>query len=109
MQAALLCYTRRVPIANSQRGAWMKVLKNSLSPARTKGEGSRWGVAFAAVLAMLVGVAITANGQAPRTMVIRPGRVLNVRTRDLRANQVSEIEGDKMPQITPPIEVTERS
>src|SRR5260370_27340744 len=106
MQAALLCYTRRVPIANSQRGAWMKVLKNSLSPARTKGEGSRWGVAFAAVLAMLVGVALTANAQAPRRVVIRARHVLNVRTGELRANQAILIDGDNIAQIAPSSQVT---
>jgi len=108
MQAALLCYTRRVPIANSQRGVRMKVLKNSLSHARTRREISRWEVAFAAVLATLIGITSTASAQAPapKRTVIRAGRVLNVRTGELRANQAIVIEGDKIARIAPSSEVT---
>ena len=106
MRAALLCYTRRVPIPKSQRGAGVKVLKNSLSPSRAGREISRWGVASAAVLATLAGMAITASAQAPKRTVIRAGRVLNVRTGELRANQAIVIEGDKISQIAPSSEVT---
>jgi len=106
MRAALLCYTRRVPIPKSQRGAGVKVLKNSLSPSRAGREISRWGVASAAVLATLAGMAITASAQAPKRTVIRAGRVLNVRTGELRANQAIVIEGDKIAQIAPTSEVT---
>lgn len=84
----------------------MKVLKNSLSHAIAWGEISRWGVAFAAVLAILAGMAITATAQAPKRTVIRAGRVLNVRTGELKTNQAIVIEGDKIAQIAPSSQVT---
>jgi len=86
----------------------MKVLNNSLLPARTRGGISRWGVAFAALLTTLAGLVITARvqAQAPKRTVIRAGRVLNVRTGELRANQAIVIEGDKIAQIAPSSEVT---
>src|SRR6266849_868458 len=86
----------------------MKVLNNSLLPARTRGGISRWGVAFAALLTTLAGLVITARvqAQAPKRTVIRAGQVLNVRTGELRANQAIVIEGDKIAQIAPSSEVT---
>jgi imidazolonepropionase-like amidohydrolase len=106
LQAALLCYTRRVPIANLQRGVLMKALKNSFARV-SAGEISRWG-GIAVVLAAL---ACTASAQAPasKRTVIRAGRVLNVRTGELRANQAMVIEGDKIAQIAPSSEVTAAS
>src|SRR5467141_1867032 len=85
----------------------MNGLKNSLLPAGTRREIRRWGVVFAVVLATLAGTAITASAQspAPRRTVIRAGRVLNVRTGELRANQAIVIEGDKIAQIAPSSEV----
>src|SRR5258708_37776839 len=108
MEPGLLCYTRRVPKANLQRGAWMNVLKNAWSHARAGREINRWGVAIAVVLTTLAGMAITASAQAPapKRTVIRAGRVLNVRTGELRANQAIVIEGDKIAQIAPSSEVT---
>src|SRR5438309_6116056 len=108
MVAALFCYTRRAPIANSQRGAWMKALKYSASLARTKRKISRWGAAFAVVLVILAGMVATAGaqGQAPKRTVIRAGRVLNVRTGELKANQAIVIEGDKIAKIAPSSDVT---
>src|SRR5438445_8738325 len=107
MVAALFCYTRRAPIANSQRGAWMKALKYSPSLARTNRKISRWGAAFAVVLVILAGMVATAGaqGQAPKRTVIRAGRVLNVRTGELRGNQSIVIEGDKISQIAPSSDV----
>src|SRR5260370_39046953 len=110
MHAASLCYTRRVPKANSQRGAWMNVLKNAWSHARAGRQINRWGVAIAAVLATLIGITSAASGQAPapapKRTEVRAGRVLNVRTGELRANQAIVIEGDKIAQIAPSSEVT---
>jgi imidazolonepropionase-like amidohydrolase len=89
----------------------MKGLKNSLSPASAGREIRRWGVAFAFALVMLAGLAITTSAQAPapKRTVIRAGRVLNVRTGELRANQAIVIEGDKIAQIAPSSEVTAAS
>jgi len=85
----------------------MKELKNSWSRARTGREISRWVVALALILATLDGMAITTNAQAPvpKRTVIRAGRVLNVRTGELRTNQAIVIEGDKISQIAPSSEV----
>jgi imidazolonepropionase-like amidohydrolase len=107
MYAALLCYTRRVPKANSQRGVWMKDLGISISRARAQRKISQWGAAIVAALATLFGMAITASAQAPtpKRTVIHVGRVLNVRTGELRSNQTIVIEGDKISQIAPSNEV----
>jgi len=107
MQAALLCYTRHVPKANSQRGAWMNVLKNVISRVRTTREIGRWKIAACVVLAMIALMAITASAQAPapKRTVIRAGRVLNVRTGELRTNQAIVIEGDKIARIAPSSEI----
>src|SRR5437773_10772059 len=85
----------------------MKLFKHSKSYARTSPEISRWGAGFVAILMILAGMAITtvAQGQAPKRTVIRAGRVLNVRTGELRANQAIVIEGDKISQIWPYAEV----
>src|SRR3981189_1528415 len=108
MQTALLCYTRRVPKANSQRGAWMNGLKNSLLPVGARRGIRGWGVVIAVVFATLTGTAITASAQAPtpKRTVIRAGRVLNVRTGELRANQAIVIEGKNLTQTAPCGEVT---
>src|SRR2546427_2698600 len=109
MRTALLCYTRPVPKANSKRRAWMKALKDSLSPARAGLDVRRWGVAFAFALVTLAGLAITTSAQAPKRTVIRAGRVLNVRTGELRTNQAIAIEGDKIAQIAAASEITAAS
>src|SRR5260370_21821589 len=101
MHAALLCYTRRVPIANLQRGVLMKTLKSASSRARARREINRRGVLVAMVLAALAGTAITASAQAPapKRTGIRAGRGLNVRTGELRADQAIVIEDDKIARI----------
>src|SRR6202165_2417381 len=83
-------------------------LKNSSLPVGARREIRGWGVTFAVVLATLAGTAITVSAQAPapKRTVIRAGRVLNVRTGELRANQAIVIEGDKIAQIAPSGEVT---
>jgi len=86
----------------------MNVLKNASSHARAGREINRWGVAIAAVLATLIAMTTTVSAQAPapKRTVIRAGRVLNVRTGELRTNQAIVIEGDKIARIAPSSEVT---
>ena len=86
----------------------MKALKDSLSPARAGLDVRRWGVAFAFALVALTGMATTSSAQlpSPKRTVIRAGRVLNVRTGELRANQAIVVEGDKIAQIAPSSEIT---
>src|SRR5260370_336568 len=107
MYAVLFCYTRRAPKANSQRGAWMKVFTYSRSLARAGREISRWGTAMATILVILAGMTASAGAQAPapKRTVIRAGRVLNVRTGELRSHQAIVIEGEKISQIAPSGEV----
>jgi imidazolonepropionase-like amidohydrolase len=84
----------------------MKDLKNLMPRARAVREISRWGMALAVMLATMAAMAITASAQAPKRTVIRAGRVLNVRTGELRANQAIVIEADRIAQIAPSSEVT---
>jgi len=85
----------------------MKLFKHSRSYARTRRRISRWGTNFAAIVAIFAGIAFTASAQAPasKRTVIRAGRVLNVRTGELRGNQSIVIEGEKISQIAPSAEV----
>jgi imidazolonepropionase-like amidohydrolase len=107
MQAVLLCYTRRVLKANSQRGDWMKVLKNLLSRRGARQEISAWGLVIAGVMAIFAGMAVTAGAQAPaaKRTVIRAGRLLDVRTGELRTNQAIVVEDEKIAQIRSASEV----
>src|SRR5260370_36217959 len=81
----------------------MKALKNLMPcPKRTRGI-DQWGMAVAGIVAILAGTASTARAQAPapKKTIIRAGRVLNVRTGELKANQAIVIEGDKIALIAP--------
>src|SRR2546430_1360575 len=85
----------------------MKLFKRSKSYTRTNRKISRWEATVALIAVSFVGMAITATAQAPasKRTVIRAGRVLNVRTGELRANQALVIEGDKISQIAPSTDV----
>src|SRR5436309_7949617 len=85
----------------------MKLFKHSRSYARTRRRISRWGTDFAAIVAIFAGIAFTASAQAPasKRTVIRAGRVLNVRTGQMRAKQAIVIEGEKIAQIVAASEV----
>ncbi len=85
----------------------MKGFKNLMSCSKgTRGIG-QWGMAIAGILTILAGTAITASAQAPasKKTIIRAGRMLNVRTGELKANQAIVIEGDKIMQIAPSSEI----
>jgi imidazolonepropionase-like amidohydrolase len=86
----------------------MNALKNLMLRAGAVRQISRRGIATATVLIALAAMAITANAQAPvpKRTVIRAGRVLNVRTGELKANQAIVIEADKIVKIAPSSEVT---
>jgi imidazolonepropionase-like amidohydrolase len=66
-----------------------------------------WRVAFALFFGLLlsVGGAVRAQSAAAKRTVIHPGRVLDVRTGELRTNQAIVIEGEKIAQIGPASEV----
>jgi len=63
---------------------------------------------IAAILAASAGMAITVSAQAPavKRTILRAGRVLNVHTGELKANQAIVIEGDKIAKVAPSSEVT---
>jgi imidazolonepropionase-like amidohydrolase len=86
----------------------MKVSKNLMSHSKRTREISQWGMAIVGILAILAGTASMASAQAPapKKTIIRAGRVLNVRTGELKANQAIVIEGDKIARIAPSSEVT---
>jgi imidazolonepropionase-like amidohydrolase len=81
----------------------MKVLQESLPRTGAERKISKLGMAIAVTLAMLAGWANPAGAQEqkPKRTVIRAGRVLDVRTGQLRANQAIVIDGDKIAQIVP--------
>ena len=83
----------------------MKGSKNLMPRARAGREIRRWGLALTVVLATVAGTVVTASAQAPKRTVLRAGRVLDVRTGELRANQAIVIEGDKIAQIAPSSDV----
>jgi imidazolonepropionase-like amidohydrolase len=101
-----LCYTRRVRFAKFQRGVLMRNLK--ITNASTLNMGaSRCGALLAVLLAAVFSVVGTAHaqGQAAKRTVIRPGRLLDVRTGELRTNQAIVVEGEKIVQVGPATEV----
>jgi imidazolonepropionase-like amidohydrolase len=85
----------------------MNALKNLMLRAGVVREISRGGITLLMVLVALAGTAITASAQAPavKRTVIRAGRVLNVRTGELKANQAIVIEGDKIAKMASSSEV----
>jgi len=85
----------------------MKLLQNSPSLAEAARKTKRLLVFFGVALFLLAGMAtsIRAQAPAPKRTVVHPGRVLNVRTGELRANQAIVIEGDKIVRIAAASEV----
>jgi imidazolonepropionase-like amidohydrolase len=86
----------------------MSVPQNSLPQASAIRKIKTFGIAIAVTLATLAGMVAPTRAQAPaaKRAVIRAGRVLDVRTGALRANQAIVIVGDKITQIAPAAEVT---
>jgi imidazolonepropionase-like amidohydrolase len=85
----------------------MRILETVAAPAgNARGLRSR-GALLVLFFAMLLALAAPASAQAPagKRTIIRPGRVLDVRTGELRPNQAILIEGDKIAQVGPAGEV----
>src|SRR5260370_26828874 len=103
MQPALLCYTRRVPKVNLQRGAWMNVLKNASSHARAGREINRWGVAIAAGMPKLLATPTTliAQAQPPENPGDHPRLGLNIRTGEFPTNPGIEPERETIGRLAP--------
>src|SRR6266536_2248215 len=81
----------------------MTALQNTLSAEKMTRMTTWLCAVIAVVLAVLAGTPATtrAQAQAPKRTVIRPGRILDVRTGELRANQAVVIEGEKITQVAP--------
>jgi imidazolonepropionase-like amidohydrolase len=85
----------------------MRILKIAMASAsRTFRRGRCWAL-LAMFLAAILGIAgrASAQGQAVKRTVIRPGHLLDVRTGELRAGQAILIEGEKIVQVGPASEV----
>jgi imidazolonepropionase-like amidohydrolase len=85
----------------------MSAVRNSVTLPNVLGRTWWWKVFVVLFLATQLGVAESAVAQAtaPKRTVIRAGRVLDVRTGQLHANQAIVIESDKITQIAPSSEV----
>src|SRR6266700_250989 len=85
----------------------MTALQNPLSAEKMTRMTTWLCAIIAVVLAVLAGTPATtrAQAQAPKRTVIRPGRILDVRTGELRANQAVVIEGEKITQVAPSSEL----
>src|SRR5712692_4595608 len=85
----------------------MTTPQNPLSPGKMTRMTTQLCAVIAVVLAALAGTQATtrAQAQAPKRTVIRPGRILDVRTGELRANLAVVIEGEKITQVAPSSEV----
>src|SRR3989442_6116845 len=83
----------------------MTTPQNPLSPEKTIRITTRLCAVIAVGLAILAGTPATTRAQAPKRTVIRAGRILDVRTGELRANQAVVIEGEKITQVAPFSEV----
>ncbi len=85
----------------------MKAQQNSQAQARAARQFRTLAWSFAVTLFFLAGIApcASAQAQAPKRTVIRPGRVLDVRTGELRSNHVIVIEGDRITQVASSNEV----
>src|SRR6202162_5592758 len=88
-------------MANLQRGVLMRGLQTSIPLAKAASRTTRLVFLAAAALVMLLGISRTAHAQAPspKRTIVRAGRVLDVRTGQMRANEAIVIEGEKIAQI----------
>jgi len=92
-------------MANLQRGALMKGLEMPMPLAKAASRTAPLVFLAAAALALLLGISRSAQAQAPKRAIVRAGRVLDVRTGQMRANQAIVIEGEKIAQIVASSEV----
>src|SRR5690349_1291371 len=85
----------------------MKSLKDVMSRESAPQRTGRWMKAAVLVLLLLLGIASISRAQTPvpKRTILRAGRVLNVRTGELKANQAIVIEGDKIVQIAASSEI----
>jgi imidazolonepropionase-like amidohydrolase len=85
----------------------MRILKIAMASALNRDRAGWCGALLALFVAAILSIAGTAQAQGPaaKRTVIRPGRALDVRTGELRANQAIVVEGEKILQVGPASEV----
>src|SRR2546427_3668090 len=92
-------------MANLLRGVSMRGLQMSMPLAKAASRTTQVAFFAAAAVAMLLGMSRTTHAQAPKRTIVRAGRVLDVRTGQMRAKQAIVIEGEKIAQIVAASEV----
>jgi imidazolonepropionase-like amidohydrolase len=85
----------------------MNTSENPLPPAKAAFRRNPLAVIFALLLLILPGLTGMAYGQAPaaKKTILRAGRMLDVRTGQIRTNLAIVIDGDKITKIAPSSEV----
>jgi imidazolonepropionase-like amidohydrolase len=85
----------------------MKRLEDLMSRDAAAQQISGGATVLALVLALLLGIGSTSRAQTPaaKRTILRAGRILNVHTGELKANQAIVIEGEKIAQIAPSSEI----
>src|SRR6267378_3456766 len=83
----------------------MRGLQMSMPLAKAASRTTQLAFFAAAAVAMLLGMSRTTHAQAPKRTIVRAGRVLDVRTGQMRAKQAIVIEGEKIAQIVAASEV----
>lgn len=85
----------------------MKIPKPAAAPGRNRRGTNRWGALFAWSCVALLAVSGSTHAQAPaaKRTILRPGRVLDVRTGELRSHQAIVTEGERILEIAPAGEV----
>ncbi|PYT88966.1 MAG: Xaa-Pro dipeptidase [Acidobacteria bacterium] len=79
----------------------MRIPENTAAPRRYTQRTCRWQVSVVLLFVVQLGFTGPAHAQAPaaKRTIIRPGRVLDVRSGELRSNQAILIEAEKIVQI----------
>src|SRR6266849_3372945 len=83
----------------------MRGLQMSMPLAKAASRTTQLAFFAVAAVAMLLGMSRTTHAQAPKRTIVRAGRVLDVRTGQMRAKQAIVIEGEKIAQIIAASEV----
>ena len=85
----------------------MKIPKPAAAPGRNRRGTHKSGALFALLCVALSAVSGSTHAQAPaaKRTILRPGRVLDVRTGELRSHQAIVTEGERILQIGPAGEV----
>src|SRR6201981_3425970 len=98
-----LCYTPRIRSVIRERGGPMKIPRPRAALGRTMRGISNWGASAVLLCTAFSSAPEPAYAQAPaaKRTVLRPGRILDVRTGELHSNQAIVIEDERIAQIGP--------